>query len=485
VIDLTATQLAQAVQRGELSAEAVTRFFLARIGRFNPQLNAFIDVHEQHALETARAVDLKRARGEALGLLAGVPVGIKDNICVRGEATRCASKILGSYAPPYDAHVVERVRAEDGIPVGRCNMDEFAMGSSNENSAFGPVKNPWDTARSPGGSSGGSAAACAARLVPLALGSDTGGSVRQPASFCGVTAIKPTYGRVSRYGLVAFASSLDQVGPFGRDARDAQLLLRAIAGHDGRDATSAERPLGDAYAAAQPDVRGLRIGVVRDLDRAGNSDSVNALFDAALDQLRAAGATLVDVTLPHAKYAVATYYVIATAEASSNLARFDGMRFGTRVVGSDLTATYGATRTQGFGPEVQRRIMLGTYALSAGYYEAFYLKAQKVRTLIAQDFHTAFASCDVLATPTAPTPAFALGEKVKDPLAMYLADIYTLPPSLSGVPAISAPVGFSADGLPVGIQLSAPMFEEARLVRVSHAIEAACGAAERTPPAFA
>jgi aspartyl-tRNA(Asn)/glutamyl-tRNA(Gln) amidotransferase subunit A len=483
VIDLTASALAEAVQRGELRAEAVTEFFLTRIAQLNPALNAFIAHDAERARETARAVDIKRARGERLGRLAGVPVGIKDNLCVRGELTRCASKILGDYVPPYDAHVVERIRAEDGVPVGRANMDEFAMGSSNENSAFGPVKNPWDLARSPGGSSGGSAAACAARLVPLALGSDTGGSVRQPASFCGVTAIKPTYGRVSRYGLVAFASSLDQVGPFGRDARDAALLLSAIAGHDPRDATSASRPVASGVEGA--DVRGLRVGVVRDLDRSGNDPAVNAVFDAALDALKQAGATLVDVALPHSKYAVATYYVIATAEASSNLARFDGMRYGARASGADLAATYGATRTQGFGAEVQRRIMLGTYALSAGYYEAFYLKAQKVRTLIARDFHEAFASCDVIATPTAPTPAFKLGEKVNDPLAMYLADIYTLPPSLAGVPAISTPIGFSAEGLPVGIQLSAPMFEEPRLVRVAQALEAALGAAHRLPGAIA
>jgi aspartyl-tRNA(Asn)/glutamyl-tRNA(Gln) amidotransferase subunit A len=307
--------------------------------------------------------------------------------------------------------------------------------------------------------------------------------VRQPASFCGVTAIKPTYGRVSRYGLVAFASSLDQVGPFGRDARDAALLLSAIAGHDPRDATSASRPVDSVVTGG--DVRGLRVGVVRDLDRSGNDPAVNAVFDAALDALKQAGATLVDVVLPHSKYAVATYYVIATAEASSNLARFDGMRYGARASGADLAATYGATRTQGFGAEVQRRIMLGTYALSAGYYEAFYLKAQKVRTLIARDFHEAFASCDVIATPTAPTPAFKLGEKLNDPLAMYLADIYTLPPSLAGVPAISTPIGFSAEGLPVGIQLSAPLFEEPRLVRVAQALEGALGAAHRLPAAIA
>jgi aspartyl-tRNA(Asn)/glutamyl-tRNA(Gln) amidotransferase subunit A len=485
ILSMSAREIASAVRRGELLAEAVTDYFLARISRFNPQLNAFIACDADEARKAARAVDQKRARGEALGALAGVPVGIKDNLCVRGQPTRCASKILADYRPPYDAHVVERLRAEDAIPLGRCNMDEFAMGSSNENSAFGPVKNPWDVQRAPGGSSGGSAAACAAGLVPLALGSDTGGSVRQPAAFCGVSAIKPTYGRVSRYGLVAFASSLDQVGPFGRDTTDAALLLSVIAGHDGRDATSVDRPVDPFVADLSSDLRGVRVGVVRDLDRGGNSESVNRAFDASLERLRELGASLVDVELPHAKYAVATYYLIATAEASSNLARFDGMRYGLRASAPDLTSTYGATRTQGFGAEVQRRIMLGTYALSAGYYEAFYLKAQKLRTLIAADYQAAFSRCDVLVTPTAPTPAFTLGEKVKDPLAMYLADIYTLPPSLAGIPALSAPVGFSEEGLPIGLQLCAPMFAELRLCRVAAALAARSGSVGKLPPSFA
>jgi aspartyl-tRNA(Asn)/glutamyl-tRNA(Gln) amidotransferase subunit A len=388
---------------------------------------------------------------------------------------------LRGYEPPYDAHVIERVLAADAVIVGKTNMDEFAMGSSNENSAYGPARNPWDITRVPGGSSGGSAVACAARLAPLALGSDTGGSVRQPAAFCGISAIKPSYGRVSRYGLVAYASSLDQVGPLARSTRDAALLLSVIAGHDTRDATSARRPTERFEQAAGKPVKGVRVGVVRDLDVAGNDAPVNRAFERALTQLVELGAELVDVRLPTLKYAVATYYLVATAEASSNLARFDGMRFGLRVNGSDLTSTYGATRTAGFGAEVQRRIMLGTYALSAGYYEAYYLKAQKVRTLIARDYAQAFQRCDVIATPTAPTAAYKLGEKAEDPLAMYLNDLYTLPPNLAGIPALSTPMGFDDGGLPLGLQLSAPHFEEQRLVTLGDAFERANDYTKRMP----
>lgn len=485
MIALSATQLAAHVRSGELSAREITEFFLARIATYNPRLNAFLSSDTEAALAAAQAVDAKRARGEVLGALAGVPVAIKDNLCTRGAPTTCASRILAGYVPPYDAHVVARVRDADGIVLGKCNMDEFAMGSSNENSAFGVVKNPWDEARAPGGSSGGSAAACAARLAPLTLGSDTGGSVRQPAAFCGVTAIKPTYGRVSRYGLVAFASSLDQVGPITRDVRDAALLLSVIAGHDPRDATSVARPTESFEQAAATGVRGLRIGVVRGLEGQGNEPAVQRAFEAALQGLVSEGAQLVEVALPTMRHAVATYYLIATAEASSNLARFDGMRFGLRVTGSDLGQTYGLTRSQGFGPEVQRRIMLGTYALSAGYYDAYYLKAQKVRTLIGRDYERAFALCDVIATPTAPTAAFALGEKRQDPLAMYLGDIYTLPPSLAGIPALSTPMGFDERGLPLGLQLAAPAFEEARLIATAAAVEAQHDSVKRVPPAYA
>jgi len=481
----SAVSLADKVRSGALDAEQVTQTFLARAERFDGGLNSLLYVASDAARSQARAIDDKRKRGEKLGLLAGVPVVIKDNLCVRGMPVTCGSRILEGYVPPYDAHVIERLLAEDAVLIGKANMDEFAMGSSNEHSAYGPARNPWDTTRAPGGSSGGSAVATAARLAPLALGSDTGGSVRQPAAFCGVTAIKPTYGRVSRYGLVAFASSLDQVGPFGRDVRDAARLLRVIAGHDARDATSVERATEDYDSACGRDVRGMRVGVVRGLDAGGNAPSVNASFEAALATFSKLGCEIVEIDLAHLKHAVATYYIVATAEASSNLARFDGMRYGLRVTGSDLNSTYGATRTAGFGREVKRRIMLGTYALSAGYYDAFYLKAQRVRTLIANDYVAAFARCDVIATPTAPTPAFKLGEKTSDPLAMYLADIYTLPPSLAGIPALSAPAGFDADGMPIGIQLAAPAFEEARLVALTHAFEGATDFAKRHPKAYA
>ncbi len=481
----SAVALAEHVRGGDVSAEQVTRVFLARAERFDGVLNSLLHVAKESALEQARAIDAKRKAGTKLGLLAGVPVAIKDSLCVRGMPMTCASRILDGYRPPYDAHVIERLRAEDAVLIGKANMDEFAMGSSSEHSAYGVVRNPWDIERTPGGSSGGSAVATAARLSPVALGSDTGGSVRQPAAFCGVTAIKPTYGRVSRYGLVAFASSLDQVGPFGRDVRDAARVLSVIAGHDGRDATSLNRLSENFEAACGNDVRGLRVAVVRGLDMDGNAPAVNEAFSAALATLRELGCELVEVDLAHLKYAVATYYLVATAEASSNLARFDGMRYGPRVSGSDLVQTYGATRSAGFGREVKRRIMLGTYALSAGYYDAFYLKAQRVRTLIAQDYAKAFAHCDVIATPTAPTSAFKIGEKTADPLAMYLADIYTLPPSLAGIPAISTPAGCDPAGLPIGLQLTGPAFSEAKLVALTHAFESTTGHVKRAPSGYA
>ncbi len=485
MIQLSAVELADKVRAGEVSAVEVTQAFLGRIEQHNQELNALLYVARDQALARAAQVDAKRKAGEKLGALAGVPVVVKDNICVQGMPNTCASKILEGYVPPYDAHVVERLVAEDAVIIGKANMDEFAMGSSNENSAYGPVKNPWDTTRAPGGSSGGSAAACAARFAPLTLGSDTGGSVRQPAAFCGVTAIKPTYGRVSRYGLVAFASSLDQVGPITRDVRDSARLLSVLAGPDGRDATCVAKPAEDYERFCGQDIKGLRVGVLRGLSEKGNEAAVTAAFDASIAALRERGAEVVEIELPNLEHAVATYYLVATAEASSNLARFDGMRYGLRVNGKDLTATYGATRTAGFGKEVKRRIMLGTYALSAGYYEAFYLKAQKVRTLISQDYARAFERCDVIATPTAPTPAFKLGEKVNDPLAMYLADIYTLPPSLAGIPALSTPVGFTPEGLPVGLQLASPFFEEGRIISVAHALEQALTPFARQPQAFA
>ena len=481
---LSARELRELVARGESSAVELVRLFLERIQRHNPRLNAFLHLCPERALAEAAAVDRARAAGEPLGPLAGVPIAIKDNLCTRGIPTTCASKILAGYVPPYDAHVVERLRSAGAVLLGKLNMDEFAMGSSTENSAFGPTRNPWGLERTPGGSSGGPAAAVAASLTAVTLGSDTGGSVRQPASFCGVTAIKPTYGRVSRYGLVAFASSLDQIGPLGRSVRDAARLLTVIAGHDPRDATSVDLPAEDYEAACGKAVRGMRVGVVKEAFGPGCDAAVSAAVAKGVETLRALGCDVVEVSLPHMAYAVSTYYIVAPAEASSNLARFDGVRYGLRVRGSDLIDTYGKTRAAGFGPEVKRRIMLGSYALSAGYYEAFYLKAQKVRTLIWRDYQAAFTKCDLLVTPTAPTPAFGLGEKLSDPLAMYLQDIFTLPISLAGIPAMSVPCGFSAEGLPIGMQICAPAFAEARLVQVAHAFEEACGMSSRRPPEF-
>jgi aspartyl-tRNA(Asn)/glutamyl-tRNA(Gln) amidotransferase subunit A len=475
----TVTQLAAAIARGEVSAVEATTAYLERIAAHDRELHAYLHVDREGALQSAASVDTARARGEQLGPLAGVPIALKDNLCVRGMPTTCASRILEGYVPPYEAHVVERLRAAGAVLLGKLNLDEFAMGSSTESSAFGVTRNPWDLSRTPGGSSGGAAAATAARLCAAALGSDTGGSVRQPASYCGITAIKPTYGRVSRYGLVAFASSLDQVGPMTRDVRDAARMLSVIAGCDARDATSGAHAVPDYEAECGKSARGLRVGFVRDALE-GCDPAVTAATEAALRRLSGLGCELVEVELPHSEHAVSVYYLIATAEASSNLARFDGMRYGLRERGLPLAETYARTRARGFGPEVKRRILLGTYALSAGYYDAFYLKAAKVRTLIRRDYERAFERCDVIAGPIAPTPAFRLGE-VKDPLTMYKLDVFTLPASLAGVPALATPCGLSPAGLPIGLQLSAPWLEEARLVRVAHAFEQDLGPAAAPP----
>jgi len=473
--------IAEKVRRGEATAEQVTAEALERIGMTNAALNAFLHVARDQALEQARGVDARRARGEPLGSLAGVPVAVKDAICTRGVRSTAGSKILGSYVPPYDATVIERLRAAGAVVIGKTNMDEFAMGSSTENSAFGPAKNPWDTTRTPGGSSGGSASAVAARLAPCALGSDTGGSIRQPASLTGTVGLKPTYGRVSRYGLIAFASSLDQIGPLATDVRGAARVLSVIAGHDPRDSTSLDVPVDDWEAACGRSVKGLRIGVPDEYFAEGLDPEVSASVRAAIAVLEQAGCVVRRVTLPHTRYAVATYYVLATAEASSNLARFDGVRYGLRVdPRHELRAMYGATRDAGFGAEVKRRILLGTFVLSAGYYDAYYLKAQKVRTLVRRDFEAAFRDVDVLCSPTAPTPAFRLGEKLDDPLAMYLSDIYTLPASLAGVPAISVPCAPTRSGLPVGLQIVARPFDEATMLAVAAACEAALPCA--SPP---
>ncbi len=460
------------VASGERSAVEVCREHLAQIERANPRLNAFNTIAAERALDRAAAVDRRRTAGEPAGPLAGVPVALKDNLCTRGVRTTASSRILHGFVPPYDATVVQRLEAAGAVVIGKTNCDEFAMGSSNENSAYGPVLNPWAPDRAPGGSSGGSAASVAARLVPLALGSDTGGSIRQPAALCGVVGVKPTYGRVSRYGLIALASSLDQVGPFARSVADAALALSAIAGADPFDSTAAPEPVPDYTAALSGDVRGLRIGVPQAFIESGVDESVRAAFDAALGTLRGAGAAIVDIDLPHASYAVPVYYLVMTAEASSNLARYDGVRYGHRAHDAPaLQAMYSRTRDEGFGAEAKRRIMLGTYVLSAGYYDAYYLKAQQVRTLLRQDYERAFERVDVVAMPTSPTPAFRLGEKTSDPLQMYLADVFTVSANLTGSPAVSVPCGFSPDGLPIGLQFTGRMFDEAGILRAADAYE--------------
>ena len=437
----------------------------------NETLNAFLQIDRAGALKRAAELD---GSNETAGALAGVPVAIKDNICVRGLQTSCGSHILGAYHAPYDATVIERINQAGAVIVGKTNCDEFAMGSSNENSAFGVVRNPWDTERVPGGSSGGSAAAVAARIVPVALGSDTGGSVRQPASLCGVVGVKPTYGRVSRYGLVAFGSSLDQVGVLATNVRDAATVLGVIAGRDAHDATTADVPVPDYASELTGEIKGARLGVSRALLGEGLDAEVRASVEAAIEAYRALGAEIVEIDLPTAPYAIAVYYIIATAEASSNLARYDGVRYGFRAEESEnLRAMYRRTREEGFGPEVKRRIMLGTYVLSSGYYDAYYLKAQKVRALIKEDFRRAFETCDAIITPTSPTTAFMIGEKTDDPLAMYLNDIYTVTANLAGVPGISVPCGLSRAGLPIGLQLIGPHWSEATLLRLAHVYEQA------------
>ncbi|MGA7124244.1 MAG: Asp-tRNA(Asn)/Glu-tRNA(Gln) amidotransferase subunit GatA [Polyangiaceae bacterium] len=481
------TETAGSVQRGETTAEARTEAALARIAQLNPSLNALLYVAGERAIDQARAVDAKRARGERTGALAGVPIAIKDAICTRGLPSTAASKILAGYVPPYDATVVERLRAADAILIGKANMDEFAMGSSNENSAFGAAKNPWDLTRTPGGSSGGSAAAVAARMAPCALGSDTGGSIRQPAALTGTVGIKPTYGRVPRYGLIAFASSLDQIGPIATDVRGAARVLSVISGPDPRDSTSLDVTADDFEAACGRSIKGLRIGVPEEYFAEGLDGEVAASVRAAIGDLEKEGCVVVPVHLPHTRFAVATYYVLANAEASSNLARFDGVRYGLRVddPSGDLRAMYGATRDAGFGPEVKRRILLGTFVLSSGYFDAYYLKAQKVRTLLRRDFDDAFREVDVVCSPTSPTPAFRLGERVDDPLAMYLSDVYTLPASLAGIPAMSVPCAPTTAGLPVGLQIMARSLHETTMLRVAAAWESRSPARDVSPKILA
>jgi len=469
---LSAAQIATVVQNGEASAESVALAHFARIETLDGVVKAFLAVTKDRALEQARAVDAKRKKGEKLGLLAGVPVALKDNIQLKGVETTCASKILKGHIAAYDATVTERLKAAGAIIVGKTNLDEFAMGSSTENSAFQKTTNPWDAACVPGGSSGGSAAATAARLCAISLGSDTGGSIRQPAAFCGVVGLKPTYGLVSRYGLVAFASSLDQIGPFTRTVEDAELALSVIGGHDPKDTTSAVNEP-DSISPAPKDLKGLRIGLPREYFIDGLDPEVEKSVRDAVAVLKALGAEIKEVSLPHTKYAIATYYIIAPSEASSNLARFDGIRYGFMDrSATSLAEVYEMTRGAGFGSEVKRRIMLGTYALSSGYYDAYYSKAQRVRTLMANDFKEVFKQVDLIAAPTTPTPPFRFGEKTSDPIAMYLSDIFTIPSNMAGNASVSIPCGFSAKGMPIGLQLIADVFQEKRMLSAAKAYEA-------------
>jgi len=479
----TVAQLQAGLRARKYSAVELTRSLLARIERAQPALNAFITIEAEVALAAAAEADRRLAVGDAPALT-GVPIAHKDIFCTAGTRTTCGSKMLANFVSPYDATVVARLRAAGAVVLGKTNMDEFAMGSSNETSHFGPVRNPWDATRVPGGSSGGSAAAVAARLVPAATATDTGGSIRQPAALCGVTGIKPTYGRVSRYGMIAFASSLDQAGVLARSAEDAALLLAPMAGYDPRDSTSVERAVPDYLATLDQPLKGLRIGLLKEFFDQGLDPKIEALLRAALEQLRLQGASLQEVSLPNLPLSVPTYYVVAPAECSSNLARFDGVRFGFRCENPrDLKDLYERSRGEGFGAEVKRRIMTGTYVLSAGYYDAYYLKAQRVRALISADFARAFDSVDVLIGPTTPTTAFELGAKSSDPVTMYLNDIYTIGANLAGLPAVSVPCGF-VDGLPAGLQIVGPHFSEARLLNVAHRYQQDSDWHRRAPEAY-
>ncbi|MFN9269713.1 MAG: Asp-tRNA(Asn)/Glu-tRNA(Gln) amidotransferase subunit GatA [Planctomycetaceae bacterium] len=477
------SELTRQLASGELTAVELARQSLDQITRCDGDVKAFLHVDREGTLAQAAEVDRRRAAGTPLGPLAGIPIAIKDVICVAGQTTTCASQMLRNFVPPYDAHVISKLRAADAVLVGKVNMDEFAMGSSTENSSYQKTANPWDLQRTPGGSSGGSAAAVAARMTPLALGSDTGGSIRQPAGLCGIVGLKPTYGRVSRYGLVAYASSLDQIGPMATDVAGTAALLEAIAGHDPRDSTSVPCDVPRYTTTLEQPLAGLRIGIAREHFGAGLDPEVEQGVRSAIDVYRSLGATVHEISLPHQKYAVAVYYIVAPSEASSNLARYDGVHYGHRASQFDgLVDMYSSSRGEGFGAEVKRRIMLGTYALSAGYYDAYYLKALKVRRLIRGDFDAAFQQVDLIATPVNPTPAFKLGELVNDPLAMYLSDIYTISANLAGIPGISIPAGFHSLGLPLGLQLLAPPFEEERLLRAARMHERATDWHTRLPP---
>lgn len=481
--DKTLAELARDLNSGTYSSEELTRHYLERIASHDPQLNSYITAATDAALARARVADEQRAAGEA-GPLTGIPLAHKDIFCTDGLKTSCGSKMLDNFIAPYDATVVSRLNEAGMVTLGKTNMDEFAMGSSNETSFYGPVKNPWDTGTVPGGSSGGSAAAVAARLAPAATGTDTGGSIRQPAALCGVTGLKPTYGRVSRYGMIAFASSLDQAGPLTQTAEDAALLLNAMAGHDPRDSTSLDRAVPDYTAGLGADLKGLKIGLIKEHFDPGLDAGVADAVDAALAEYKKLGAEVVEISLPNTHLSVPAYYVVAPAECSSNLSRFDGVRFGYRCENpTDLEDLYKRSRGEAFGPEVKRRIMVGTYALSAGYYDAYYIKAQQARRLIRDDFVRAFESVDVIMGPTAPGPAFKLGEKADDPITMYLSDIYTIAANLAGLPAMSVPAGF-VNNLPVGLQIIGNYFDEARLLNVAHRYQQATGWHKQTPKGF-
>jgi aspartyl-tRNA(Asn)/glutamyl-tRNA(Gln) amidotransferase subunit A len=481
--ELTLAEIARGLAAKQFSSEELTRTLLARIAQLDPQLNSFISVTEDLAIRQAQAADARRASGEQ-GALLGAPLAHKDLFCTQGIRTSCASKMLDNFKAPYDATVVARLAAAGTVTLGKTNMDEFAMGSANENSYYGPVKNPWNLAHVPGGSSGGSAAAVAARLLPVATATDTGGSIRQPAAFTNLTGLKPTYGRVSRWGMIAYASSLDQGGVLARTAQDCALLLQGMAGFDPLDSTSIDEPVPDYSASLQQPLQGVRIGVPKEYFGAGLDPRIADLVHASIKALEQLGAVIKDISLPNMQQAIPAYYVIAPAEASSNLSRFDGVRFGYRCENPlDLTDLYKRSRAEGFGPEVQRRIMVGAYALSAGYYDAYYLQAQKIRRLIKNDFMAAFEDVDVILSPTTPNPAWKLGAKNADPVAAYLEDVYTITANLAGLPGLSMPAGF-ADGLPVGVQLLAPYFQEGRLLNVAHQYQQVTDWHTRAPQGF-
>lgn len=508
LVDQTAAHLLSGLAAREFTAQELTQAFLDRIAARDGTIRSFLLVASESALARAAEIDRRRDLGEPLGPLAGLPIAVKDVVCTVGQATTCGSRMLRQFIPPYDATLIEKLQAADAILLGKTNMDEFAMGGSTENSAFYPTRNPWDLTRTPGGSSGGSAACVAASMAPLSVGSDTGGSIRQPASFCGIVGLKPTYGRVSRYGLVAFASSLDQLGPMGHTAEDAALLLQVIAGHDPRDSTSAPKPVPDYSSQLARPLTGLRLGLPREYFGAGLDAEVESAVREAVRVFESLGATVRDVSLPHSRYGIATYYVIAPSEASSNLARYEGVHYGYRTdepqmlaelaaearqaqasgpaavakLDSPLVRLYRRTRAEGFGSEVKRRIMLGTYALSAGYYDAYYLKAMQVRRLIQADYDAAFGEVELLIGPVTPTAAFKLGEKVNDPLSMYLGDLYTVGANLAGIPGISMPCGMTNSQLPIGLQLQARAFQEARLLHAAHRFQLATDWHTRRPP---